>query len=182
MEELQIPVDFVIGTSMGAIVGGLYASGLGPDEMRERIGEIDWAAMGQKKWAGEVQHFLCAMLAHDPAERPASLDIANVLGGVATVAPGDDLTIWSDLVLGVDLNARWDQDDPGAAGGLESVITTLAVHHGVIPPTINLEHADEDFNLDFAPNTARERPLQYALNNSFGFGGHNVSLAFARFE
>jgi 3-oxoacyl-[acyl-carrier-protein] synthase II len=70
----------------------------------------------------------------------------------------------------------------GAAGGIESVITVLAVHHGVIPPTINLDNPDDDFDLDFAAHTAQERRIGYALNNSFGFGGHNVSLAFARYD
>jgi 3-oxoacyl-[acyl-carrier-protein] synthase II len=70
----------------------------------------------------------------------------------------------------------------GAAGGIESVITVLAVRDGVVPPTINLDHADEGFDLDFAPNTAQERSVRCALNNSFGFGGHNVSLAFRRWE
>ncbi len=70
----------------------------------------------------------------------------------------------------------------GAAGGIESVITVLTVRNGVIPPTINLDHPDDDFNLDFAPHHARERPVRYALNNSFGFGGHNVALLFARYD
>ncbi len=70
----------------------------------------------------------------------------------------------------------------GAAGGIESVITVLAVRNGIVPPTINLDHPDEDFDLDFAPNTAQERPLRYALNNSFGFGGHNVSVAIGRYD
>jgi 3-oxoacyl-[acyl-carrier-protein] synthase II len=70
----------------------------------------------------------------------------------------------------------------GAAGGIESVITALTVRNGVIPPTINLDHPDDDFNLDFAPHHARERPVRYALNNSFGFGGHNVALLFGRYE
>jgi 3-oxoacyl-[acyl-carrier-protein] synthase II len=70
----------------------------------------------------------------------------------------------------------------GAAGGIESVITVLTVHHGVVPPTINLDHPDDGFDLDFAAHTAQERPVRYALNNSFGFGGHNVSLAFGRYE
>jgi 3-oxoacyl-[acyl-carrier-protein] synthase II len=70
----------------------------------------------------------------------------------------------------------------GAAGGVESVITALTVHHGVIPPTINVDDPDDGFDLDFAVNTAQERPVRYALNNSFGFGGHNVSLVFAQCE
>ena len=70
----------------------------------------------------------------------------------------------------------------GAAGGVESVITVLAVQNGVVPPTINLDNPDANFNLDFAAHTAQERPLKLALNNSFGFGGHNVSLAFRKYD
>ncbi len=70
----------------------------------------------------------------------------------------------------------------GAAGGIESVITVLAVQNGVVPPTINLDNPDKNFDLDFAAHTAQERPLKLALNNSFGFGGHNVSLAFRKYE
>ena len=70
----------------------------------------------------------------------------------------------------------------GAAGGIESVITALAVRNGIVPPTINLDNPDDGFELDFAANTAQERPLQLALNNSFGFGGHNVSLAIRRYS
>jgi 3-oxoacyl-[acyl-carrier-protein] synthase II len=70
----------------------------------------------------------------------------------------------------------------GAAGGIESVAVVLAVHHGVMPPTINLDHPDEGFKLNFVANQAQERKVRYALNNSFGFGGHNVTLCFARFE
>jgi 3-oxoacyl-[acyl-carrier-protein] synthase II len=70
----------------------------------------------------------------------------------------------------------------GAAGGIESVTTALAVYHGVLPPTINLEHPDAGFDLDFVANVAQERSVRYALNNSFGFGVHNVSLCFGRFD
>lgn len=70
----------------------------------------------------------------------------------------------------------------GAAGGIESVATILAVHHGVLPPTINLENPDERFDLNLVPNTAQEVKVNCALNNSFGFGGHNVSVCFARFS
>lgn len=66
----------------------------------------------------------------------------------------------------------------GAAGGLESVVTTLAVHHGVAPPTINVDHPDEGFDLNFVAHEAQERTIRHGLNNTFGFGGHNVSLVF----
>jgi 3-oxoacyl-[acyl-carrier-protein] synthase II len=65
---------------------------------------------------------------------------------------------------------------------VESVATILAVHHNVIPPTINLDQPDDEFTLDFAAHTAQERPVRHALNNSFGFGGHNVSLCFSTYN
>lgn len=70
----------------------------------------------------------------------------------------------------------------GAAGGIESVATILAINKGVLPPTINLDNPDEGFDLDFVPHTAKERRVDFAINNSFGFGGHNTSMIFARFK
>lgn len=66
----------------------------------------------------------------------------------------------------------------GAAGGVESIACCLALRHGVIPPTINLENPDPECDLDYVPNTAREAPLRTVLNNSLGFGGHNATLCF----
>ena len=70
----------------------------------------------------------------------------------------------------------------GAAGGLEAGITALAVHHQVVPPTINLESPDEGCDLDYVPNKKRDLPIEYALSNSFGFGGTNAALLFKRYE
>ncbi len=70
----------------------------------------------------------------------------------------------------------------GAAGGIESIATILALEKSTLPPTINLDCPDEGFDLDFVANTAQERPIQIALNNSFGFGGHNTSIVFGRFD
>jgi 3-oxoacyl-[acyl-carrier-protein] synthase II len=70
----------------------------------------------------------------------------------------------------------------GAAGGLETAFTALALHHGVLPPTINYEEPDPACDLDYVPNTAREVKIDYAMNNSFGFGGTNVSLVLRRFN
>ena len=70
----------------------------------------------------------------------------------------------------------------GAAGGLEAGITALAVHHQVVPPTINLEHPDEECDLDYVPNVARRLEMEYALSNSFGFGGTNAALLFKRYR
>ncbi len=70
----------------------------------------------------------------------------------------------------------------GAAGGIESIAVIKAVQEGVLPPTINLDSPDDGFDLDFVANEAQERRVRYGLNNSFGFGGHNVSVVFGRFE
>ncbi len=70
----------------------------------------------------------------------------------------------------------------GAAGGVEAVITALAVHHQVSPPTINIITLDPACDLDYVPGTARDMKIELALSNSFGFGGTNGTLAFRRFH
>lgn len=68
----------------------------------------------------------------------------------------------------------------GASGGVELVASILALTRNCLPPTINLENPDEGCDLDYVPNTAREARVDYALSNSFGFGGHNASLVVGR--
>ncbi len=68
----------------------------------------------------------------------------------------------------------------GASGAVESVACIHAVRDGVIPPTINLDNPDEAFDIDLVPHESRERPVRYVMNNTFGFGGHNVTLIIAR--
>ena len=68
----------------------------------------------------------------------------------------------------------------GAAGGLETVFTVLALREGRIPPTINYEDPDPDCDLDYVPNEARSASISLALSNSFGFGGTNATLVLAR--
>jgi 3-oxoacyl-[acyl-carrier-protein] synthase II len=70
----------------------------------------------------------------------------------------------------------------GGAGGLEAGITALAVYHQTIPPTINFETADPECDLDYVPNTAKKAEVNYALSNSFGFGGTNAALLFKRWS
>ncbi len=70
----------------------------------------------------------------------------------------------------------------GASGAAEAIATVLALHEGVIPPTINYETPDPECDLDYVPNEARQIPLRVALSNSFGFGGHNATLVFRRYE
>jgi 3-oxoacyl-[acyl-carrier-protein] synthase II len=70
----------------------------------------------------------------------------------------------------------------GGAGGIEMAACALAIRDSVIPPTINLENPGEECDLDYTPNVAREKKVRVALNNSFGFGGHNATLVAAAFE
>ena len=69
----------------------------------------------------------------------------------------------------------------GAAGGIEAVATVLALHHGMLPPTINYETPDPECDLDYIPNQARKMDVEYALSNAFGFGGTNATLAFRKY-
>ena len=64
----------------------------------------------------------------------------------------------------------------GASGGIELVLTVNAVKENVVPPTINLETPDPDCDLDYTPNVPKERTINVAMSNSFGFGGHNASI------
>jgi 3-oxoacyl-[acyl-carrier-protein] synthase II len=68
----------------------------------------------------------------------------------------------------------------GAAGAVEAAVTVLALRDGIVPPTINYENPDPDCDLDYVPNKARRTPLEVALSNSFGFGGHNAVLVFRK--
>jgi 3-oxoacyl-[acyl-carrier-protein] synthase II len=70
----------------------------------------------------------------------------------------------------------------GAAGGVEAGIIALALHDQIAPPTANYEKPDPDCDLDYVPNTARRRPIRYALSNSFGFGGTNAALLMKRYD
>jgi 3-oxoacyl-[acyl-carrier-protein] synthase II len=70
----------------------------------------------------------------------------------------------------------------GAAGAVETIICALTIRDGIVPPTINLDNPDEECDLDFVPHKAREKKVRVAVNNSFGFGGHNVSLVVKKHE
>jgi 3-oxoacyl-[acyl-carrier-protein] synthase II len=70
----------------------------------------------------------------------------------------------------------------GAAGGIEAIASVLAIKHGIVPPTINYETPDEECDLDYTPNQAKERTVNYALSNSLGFGGHNATIVFKKYQ
>ncbi|ASB69168.1 beta-ketoacyl-ACP synthase II [Bacillus subtilis] len=70
----------------------------------------------------------------------------------------------------------------GAAGGIEAIFSILAIKEGVIPPTINIQTPDEECDLDYVPDEARRQVLNYVLSNSLGFGGHNATLIFKKYQ
>ena len=70
----------------------------------------------------------------------------------------------------------------GASGGVEGVITAMAVKNGYVPATINYSVPDEDCDLDIVPNQGREADIAYAMSNSLGFGGHNASIIFKKYN
>ncbi|MBG9769741.1 beta-ketoacyl-ACP synthase II [Bacillus vallismortis] len=70
----------------------------------------------------------------------------------------------------------------GAAGGIEAIFSVLAIKEGTIPPTINIETPDEECDLDYVPDEARRQDLNYVLSNSLGFGGHNATLIFKKYQ
>jgi 3-oxoacyl-[acyl-carrier-protein] synthase II len=70
----------------------------------------------------------------------------------------------------------------GASGGVEAAITILSIYNGIVPPTINLDNPDEDCDLDYVPHKSRKMDMQYAMSNSFGFGGTNACILFKRFK
>ena len=69
----------------------------------------------------------------------------------------------------------------GAAGAVEFIATVLALQHHIIPPTINYENPDPECDLNCTPNKAVEKEINFALSNSFGFGGHNATLALKKY-
>lgn len=70
----------------------------------------------------------------------------------------------------------------GAAGGVEAVISVLSIYNNIVPPTINLENPDSDCDLDYVPHKSRNTDVEYAVSNSFGFGGTNACLLFRKFR
>ncbi|MFP6685920.1 MAG: beta-ketoacyl-[acyl-carrier-protein] synthase II, partial [Polyangiaceae bacterium] len=70
----------------------------------------------------------------------------------------------------------------GAAGAVETAICALAIHHGAVPPTLNLDDPDPGCTLDFVPHESRQGDIQHAMSNSFGFGGTNAAVVVSRVE
>jgi 3-oxoacyl-[acyl-carrier-protein] synthase II len=128
------------------------------------------------------------MALKDAAIEPAQVDYVNAHG--TSTPAGDTIEIQAIKSLfgghareiAVSSTKSMTGHLLGAAGGLETALSALAVKHGRIPPTINLENPDPECDLDCVPNTARECTVNVAMNNSFGFGGTNATLIVRKHE
>lgn len=121
----------------------------------------------------------------DAAVAAADIDYINAHG---TSTPANDATetaaiklVFGDAASTVPISSTKSMTGHllGGAGAAESIMCLLAMRDGVIPPTINYATPDPDCDLDYVPNTARHAAISSAMTNSFGFGGHNVTLIFA---
>ena len=119
---------------------------------------------------------------------PSEIDYINAHG---TSTPANDLNetkaikaVFGDYASKVNVSSTKSMTGHmlGAAGAVEFIIGALAVRDCVVPPTINYETPDPELDLNYTPNVAVNRPVRTVLSNSFGFGGHNVTLAIKRFE
>lgn len=125
----------------------------------------------------------------DMAEiKPEDVDHINMHG---TSTPLGDIAetnsikkVFGDHAYNINLNSTKSMTGHmlGAAGAAESIATLLAIYHSMVPPTINQENPDPECDLNYTPNEPVERDIKYALNNAFGFGGHNTTLVFKKFE
>jgi 3-oxoacyl-[acyl-carrier-protein] synthase II len=91
--------------------------------------------------------------------------------------------VFGDHVMDVPMSATKSMTGHllGAAGGIEAIITVLAIRDSFLPPTINLHDPDEGCDIDFVPNVGRTKTMEYALSNSLGFGGHNGAIVLKKY-
>ena len=122
------------------------------------------------------------------AMQPAEVEYLNAHGTSTTINDRCETlaikTVFGDYAYHVPISSTKSMMGHliGAAGAIEAIICVLAIQHGVIPPTINLTHPDPECDLDYVPNTARQKKVRTALSNSFGFGGHNSVLIFREYS
>ena len=118
-----------------------------------------------------------------------STDQIDYINAHGTSTPLGDLaetraikTVFADRAKKVSISSTKSQlgHSLGASGGVEAIISSLAVHRNMIPPTINLDNPDPECDLDYTPHKAKEKKIQYSMSNSFGFGGHNATLIFKK--
>ncbi len=181
---------FVIGEGAGILILEEleHARRRGAPILSEIIGygmSADAFHITQPAEGGEGGYRVMMNAIHDANLVPTDIDYINAHG---TSTPlGDVLetkaikrTFGENTRIAVSSTKSMTGHLLGGAGGLEAGITVLALRDQILPPTVNLEHPDDECDLDYVPNVARKAPLNVALSNSFGFGGTNGSLIFRR--
>lgn len=187
---------FVIGEGAGALI-------LEELEHAKKRGAKIYAELVGTGMTGDAYHLTAPnpdgvgaakvmQLAIDEAGiRPEEIDYVNVHGTSTPLGDVAELKalekVFGDSVYGkVSISSTKSMTGHllGAAGAVEALACLFAMQKGIIPPTINLENRDEaiDARIDLTPNRAKQRTVNYALSNTFGFGGHNSSIVFKRFE
>jgi len=127
------------------------------------------------------------MALHNAGLNPEDVDYVNAHGTSTTLNDMYETqalkTVFGDKVGSVAISSTKGTTGHalGAAGGLETIICAMAIQNGIIPPTINYETPDPECDLDYTPNTAREKKVDVAVNTNLGFGGHNAALILKRF-
>ena len=126
-----------------------------------------------------------ALAIKDAGIRPDQVDYINSHGtstGLGDIAETKALkTVFGDHAYKLAINSTKSMTGHllGAAGGVEAAVTVRSIREKIVHPTINLDNPDPECDLDYVPNRARQLDIRYAISNSFGFGGHNVSMVFA---
>jgi 3-oxoacyl-[acyl-carrier-protein] synthase II len=140
-----------------------------PPEDGEGAARAMQLCLGKARLAPSDVGYISAHATSTPVgDRAESRAVRTVFGSAADQVPISSIKSMTGHLL-------------GAAGAVEAISCILAIRDGMLPPTINYETPDPECDLDYVPNVARPRRVDVALSNSFGFGGHNVTLAFARF-
>ncbi|CAN5499368.1 beta-ketoacyl-ACP synthase II [soil metagenome] len=184
---------FVLGEGAGVMVLETleHARARGATILAELVGygqTADAYHITAPATGGEGAQRAMRLALRDAGADPAEVDYINAHG---TSTPANDVneTHAIKAVLGehayeivVGSTKSMTGHTLGAAGGVEGVISTLVCRNGVIPPTINYSEPDPECDLDYGTRGPTDRPVRLALSNSFGFGGHNVCLAFRRWE
>jgi 3-oxoacyl-[acyl-carrier-protein] synthase II len=137
---------------------------------------------------GEGAARCMAMAIKDAGIKPAEMGYINAHG--TSTKYGDELetmaikTVFGEHAYKMPVSSTKSMTGHllGAAGGVEAVVSVLALDRGVLPPTINLENPDPECDLDYIPNTARNQQVEIVMSNSFGFGGTNASIIFRKFR
>ena len=140
------------------------------------------------QWSAKAPRVVCSNALRDAKLNATDVDYINAHG---TSTPAGDIgethaikTALGDHAYKVAVSSTKSMLGHllGAAGGIEAVLTALAIKNQIAPPTINLEYADPECDLDYVPNIAREMKIDVAISNSFGFGGTNGTLVFKRYQ